>query len=153
VPNDEIKDKNDYNLNIPRYIDGGSSEDLQSIDAHLNGGIPNADIKKLSLYWDNFPKLNGKLFAPFRKGFASLAVGKDEVHDAIYGDAEFSAYADKVETAFENWKTRVDKKLRTISRSTKPKRLIAEIAEVIIEEFETVTLVDKYDAYEALLSY
>jgi type I restriction enzyme M protein len=153
VSNDEIKDKNDYNLNIPRYIDGGFSEDLQNIDAHLNGGIPNGDIESLSLYWDTFPKLRKKLFTPFRKGFASLAVDKDEVREAIYGDAEFSAYADKVETAFEIWKSRVDKSLRTINSSTKPKLLIAEIAGAIIEEFETVTLVDKYDTYEVLLSY
>jgi len=153
VPNDEIKNKNAYNLNIPRYIDSGSNEDLQNIDAHLNGGIPNADIENLSQYWDTFPKLRKKLFKPLRENFASLAVGNGEVHDTIYSDEEFSTYANKVETAFENWKAQVDKKLRTINSSTKPKRLIAEIAEVIIKEFETVTLLDKYDAYEVLLSY
>jgi len=153
VPNDEIKNKNAYNLNIPRYIDGGSSEDLQNIDAHLNGGIPNADLENLSLYWDTFPKLRKKLFKPMRKGFASLTVGNNEVRDTIYSDMEFSTYANKVEAAFENWKAQIDKKLRTINKSTKPKHLIAEIAEVMIEEFETVTLVDKHDAYEVLLSY
>ncbi|MDR2597419.1 MAG: SAM-dependent methyltransferase, partial [Treponema sp.] len=153
VPNDEIRNKNAYNLNIPRYIDGCSSDDLQNIDAHLNGGIPNTDLENLSLYWDTFPKLRKKLFEPMRKGFASLAVGNDEVRDTIYSDMEFSTYANKVEAAFENWKAQVDKKLRTINKSTKPKHLIVEIAEVIIEEFETVTLVDKHDAYEVLLSY
>jgi type I restriction enzyme M protein len=153
ILNDEIKNKNAYNLNIPRYIDGGSSEDLQNIDAHLNGGIPDADIKSLSLYWDTFPKLKRKLFKPFRKGFYLLTVNKDEIRNTIYGDTEFSAYADKVETAFENWKARIDKKFRTINGSTKQKRLIAEIAEMIIEEFEPVTLVDKYDTYQVLLSY
>jgi type I restriction enzyme M protein len=153
VPNDEIKNKNAYNLNIPRYIDGGSSEDLQSIDAHLNGGISNADLENLSLYWETFPKLRKKLFKPMRKGFASLTVGNDEVRDTIYSDVEFSTYANKVEAAFENWKNRIDKKLREIKNSTKPKHLIAEIAEIIIEEFETITLVDKYDAFEVLLSY
>jgi len=155
VPNDEIKNKNDYNLNIPRYIDGGYSEDLQNIDAHLNGGVPNADVESLSPYWDTFPKLRKKLFKPqpLRKGFALLAVNNSEVHDTIYSDDEFSAYINKVNTAFDRWKSRVDKKLRTINSSTKPKRLIAEIAGVIIEEFEEVTLVDKYDVYEVLLSY
>jgi hypothetical protein len=32
-----------FNLNIPRYIDNTEPEDLQNIDAHLNGGIPNDD--------------------------------------------------------------------------------------------------------------
>jgi type I restriction enzyme M protein len=153
VKNDEIKEKNAYNLNIPRYIDGGSSEDLQNIDAHLNGGIPDTDIESLSLYWNTFPKLRKKLFKPLRNGFSALAVSRDEVRDKIYGDVEFAAYADKVKAAFENWKGQIDKKLREIKSSTKPKHLIAEIAGVIIEEFEAVTLLDKHDAFEVLLSY
>lgn len=47
VPNDEIKKKNEYNLNIPRYIDSSTPEDLQDIDAHLHGGIPAADVDSI----------------------------------------------------------------------------------------------------------
>lgn len=153
VPNIEIKEKNAYNLNIPRYIDSGAAEDLQSIDGHLNGGIPSSDVDSLSLYWDTFPNLQAALFKPLRDGFYSLAVDKDAIRDTIYGDADFSAYADKVENAFESWKKKVDGKLRAIDGTTKPKLLIAEIAKQILEEYEPVTLVDKYDAYEVLLSY
>jgi type I restriction enzyme M protein len=153
VPNSEIKKKNAYNLNIPRYIDSSVIEDLQNIDGHLNGGIPSADVDSLSIYWQTFPKLKTSLFKPLRKGFYSIAVEKDAVRDTIYNNANFSAYADKVETAFENWKASVDSKLRAISNRTKPKLLIAEIAEHILEEYESVTLVDKYDVYEVLLSY
>ena len=47
VPLAEISDpKNDYNLNLPRYIDSSEPEDLQDIDAHLRGGIPNRDIDR-----------------------------------------------------------------------------------------------------------
>ncbi len=153
VPNDEIKNKNAYNLNIPRYIDGGGAEDLQSIDGHLNGGIPSADADSLSLYWDAFPNLQAALFKPLRNGFYSLAVNKDAIRDTIYGDADFFAYADKVESAFNKWKASVDGKLRAIDGSTKPKLLISEIAEEILADYEPVTLLDKYDAYEVLLSY
>ncbi len=153
VPNAEIKEKNAYNLNIPRYIDGSEAEDLQSIDGHLNGGIPTADVESLSRYWKTFPNLRGQLFKGFREGFETLTVGKDEVQDTIFDDAEFSAYADKVEAAFEKWKTGVDGKLRNITGTTKPKMLISEIAEEILIDFEHITLVDKYDVYEVLLSY
>lgn len=153
VPNSEIKDKNAYNLNIPRYIDSAVAEDLQSIDGHLNGGIPGEDVSSLSLYWQTFPKLQSTLFAPLRKDFYNLAVEKGTIRDTIYGESDFYAYADKVEAAFENWRTKVDCKLRTIDSTTKPKVLIADIAEQIIEEYTSVTLVDKYDAYEVLLSY
>jgi len=153
VSNSEIKEKNDYNLNIPRYIDGGAAEDLQSIDGHLNGGMPSADVDSLSLYWQTFPKLQWTLFEPLREGYYSLVVEKDAIRDTIYNDADFSVYADKVEAAFENWKKKVDGKLRAINRSTKPKLLIAEIAGYILKEYEPITLVYKYDAYEVLLSY
>jgi len=153
VLNSEIKEKNAYNLNIPRYIDGGMTEDLQSIDGHLNGGMPKADVDSLSLYWQTFPVLQWSLFESLREGYYSLAVEKDAIRDTIYSDADFSVYADKVETAFENWKKRVDEKLRAINKSTKPKRLITEIAGYILEEYEPVILVDKHDAYEVLLSY
>ncbi|KQO18074.1 type I restriction-modification system subunit M [Paenibacillus sp. Leaf72] len=153
VPNDEIKHKNAYNLNIPRYIDGGVAEDLQSIDGHLNGGIPIADVESLSLYWNTFPNLKDALFQPLRHGFYSLAVDKDSIRDTIYSDLDFSAYADKVENTFESWKDKVDDKLRTVDGTTKPKLLIAEIAEQVLVKYEPVTLIDKYDAYEVLLSY
>src|SRR5690606_436945 len=52
----EISDpKNDFNLNLPRYIDSTEPEDLQDIDAHLNGGIPDRDLDALDRYWQVFP--------------------------------------------------------------------------------------------------
>lgn len=153
VPNDEIMVKNAYNLNIPRYIESGVTEDLQNIEGHLKGGIPSEDVESLSLYWNTFTNLQASLFKPLREGFYSLAVSKDDIRDTIYDNAEFAAYVSKVENAFARWKSYVDDKLRNIDGSTKPKLLIIDIGERIIEEYEPVTLVDKYDAYEVLLSY
>lgn len=153
VPLTEIKEKNCCNLNIPRYIDGRAAEDLQSIEGHLKGGIPSADVDSLSRYWQAFPKLQASLFTPLRDGFYALAVDKHAIRDTINDDVDFSAYADKVEGAIYNWKAFADSKLRSINGSTKAKLLIAEIAERILEEYEAVTLIDKYDVYEVLLSY
>jgi type I restriction enzyme M protein len=61
VPLSEIE-ANDFNLNIPRYIDSSDPEDLQDIDAHLRGGIPNRDIDALDAYWQVFPGLRNALF-------------------------------------------------------------------------------------------
>jgi type I restriction enzyme M protein len=66
VPIGEIADpKNDFNLNIPRYIDSSEPEDLQDLHAHLHGGIPERDIDALSPYWDAFPLLRSQLFRRF----------------------------------------------------------------------------------------
>jgi type I restriction enzyme M protein len=61
VTREEIED-NDYNLNIPRYIDSIEPEDRHDIDAHLRGGIPTRDIDALDRYWDIFPSLKVELF-------------------------------------------------------------------------------------------
>ena len=153
VSNSEIKEKNSFNLNISRYIDGSVAEDLQNIEGHLKGGIPSADIESLSSYWQTFPKLKSSLYGPLHNGFYSVVREKNTIQDTIYSDEDFSAYSDTIDTAFENWKRGVDGKLRTIDGSTNPKLLITEIADQILKEFESVTLVDKYDAYEVLLSY
>src|SRR5260370_36430798 len=56
VPLAEITDpKNDFNLNLPRYIDSPEPEDLQDIDAHLRGGIPDRDLDSLDRYWQEIP--------------------------------------------------------------------------------------------------
>jgi type I restriction enzyme M protein len=65
VPLDEIADpKNDYNLIIARYIDSTDQEDIQDIDAHLNGGIPMSDVDAMQNYWTVLPSLRNALFEP-----------------------------------------------------------------------------------------
>ena len=82
-------------MNISRYIDSGIGEDLQSIEAHLKGGIPAYDIDGMEQYWSVFGQLKNKLFSVLREGFYQLNVPKDEVRTLIHEDEEFSSYADK----------------------------------------------------------
>src|SRR5262249_8106515 len=76
VPVSEIADpKNDYNLNLPRYIDGSEPEDLQDIDAHLRGGIPDRDIDALESYWKVIPGARDALFKTAnRAGYLDLKI-------------------------------------------------------------------------------
>ena len=83
VPNEEIKVTNEYNLNIPRYIDSSEPEDLQDINAHLNGGIPETDVDSMAEYWAVYPSLKEILFQPLRPGYLRPAVDKDEVVSTI----------------------------------------------------------------------
>jgi type I restriction enzyme M protein len=71
VPLAEISDpKNDFNLNLPRFVDSTDLEDLQDIDGHLRGGIPDRDIVDFDRFWQVFPGLRTTLFTPFsRKGY------------------------------------------------------------------------------------
>ncbi len=153
VPNDEIKVKNDYNLNIPRYIDSTTPEDLQDIDAHLHGGIPAIDVESMGKYWVLFPGLKKKLFSVFREGYYQLNISKDDVRNAIYNDEEFSAYADRIDAAFDAWRAQVDAGLRSIDEAVNVKEYIVELSDALIYAFKGLELVDKHDVYEVLLSY
>ena len=153
VPMEEIKVKNGYNLNIPRYIDSGDAEDEQSIDAHLNGGIPADDVDSLKRYWDIFPGLKNKLFKKFRAGYYQLRWKKDEIRNTIFNDEEFKAYAEQIDNAFDAWLKKSSKKLMNIDGSVDVKKFIIELSESLIDEFRHIELVDFYDVYQVLLAY
>ena len=77
VPVAEIE-ANEFNLNIPRYIDSQEAEDIQDIEAHLLGDIPNADIDALHPYWEVYPSLRKTLFAAgSRANYSKLLIAHD----------------------------------------------------------------------------
>ena len=150
---DEIVQKNDYNLNIPRYIDSGVREDMQDISAHLNGGIPSADIEALCTYWSALPGVRDALFKPLRDGYEALAVDPSRVREAIHTEAAFDMYSNRVSKAFRAWSTEQKPVLEGIDGYTDVKHFIAGPASVLMERFSSLRLLDPYDVYEVLLSY
>jgi len=145
---------NDYNLNIPRYIDSSEAEDLQDIAAHLKGGIPNADIEGLSAYWQVFPTLQTQLFERgTRAGYSQMKVAAAFVKPTIFMHPEFVAYTQAVSELFQQWRANNISRLKGISQDTHPKPLIELLSEDLLQTFSSVQLIDKYDVYQHLMSY
>ena len=90
-------EKNDFNLNIPRYIDGQQAEDIQDIEGHLRGGIPAADVDALEPYWVVCPELRHTLFKDNRPGYVDLAIEKATIN--VKKDVRGAAGETKAETA------------------------------------------------------
>ncbi|MCF7860892.1 type I restriction-modification system subunit M [Candidatus Woesearchaeota archaeon] len=155
VPITEITDKkNDYNLNIPRYIDSQEEEDLQDIDAHLQGDIPNKDVDDLARYWKVYPNLKKKLFSSSkRNNYSVLKVKSQEIKSMVFSDPEFIEYSKKLEKVFQEWRAKNIKLLKSIEIGAKPKELIFNISEDILELFSKLDLIDKYDIYQHLMNY
>ena len=155
VPLAEISDpKNDFNLNIPRYIDSTEPEDLQNIDAHLRGGIPNRDIDALDRYWQVFPGVRSSLFAPAdRPGYSQLKVEVGDIKATIFGHAEFAAFNQSVTRLFEKWKKANTPRLKDVAIGSKPKALIEMLSEDLLETFQKARLLDPYDVYQNLMNY
>jgi type I restriction enzyme M protein len=146
-------EENEYNLNIPRYIDGQEKEDIQDIDAHLNGGIPNADIDALANYWNVFPTLKADLFTPDREGYANLKIENDQINTTIYEHNEFVAFMAEMDTLFATWEKQTDTYLKALGKDCHPKQVITNISETLLNTYNNKPLIDKYNIYQHLLSY
>jgi type I restriction enzyme M protein len=151
----EIGDpKNNYNLNLPRYIDSTEPEDLQDIDGHLRGGIPDRDIDALEHYWQVIPSVRSALFKKGdRPGYCQLKVPVADIKPAIFGHAEFAAYNASVTKLFAKWKATNTPRLRGIAKGGKPKVLIEALSEDLLDTFEKARLLDPYDVYQHLMDY
>jgi len=145
---------NDYNLNIPRYIDSSDAEDIHDIAAHLKGGIPVRDIDALTNYWEVFPSLRKVLFADGdRAGYCNAKIVTSEVKPTIFNHPEFTAYANKVREVFTAWKNAHTPVLKIITAGSSPKSAIAAISEDLLTRFASAPLLDRYDVYQQLMSY
>ena len=154
VPLDEIaSDKNAYNLNLPRYIDSTEAEDIQDLQAHMSGGIPNRDLDALAAYWQVMPGLRNMLFKPLREGYAQLQQPIAEVKAAVLAHPEFVAFNAQATQTFADWQSRNLPALQGIQPGDKPKALVAQLAEDLLATFKPVSLVDAYDVYQHLMDY
>jgi type I restriction enzyme M protein len=158
VPLEEIADpKNDFNLNLPRYIDSTEREDLQDIDGHLRGGIPVRDIddpKRLKPYWDVLPNVRATLFeSADRPGYCQLRLPIAEVKPAIFGHPEFTAFQHSANGLFARWKKAHLPQLKGFAKDGHPKQLIEALSENLLITFKTAPLVDAYGVYQQLMDY
>ena len=152
VPMAEIE-ANDFNLNIPRYIDTSEEEDLQDIEAHLHGGIPERDIDALHAYWQVMPNLRSALFEPLRPGYLNLKVAISDIKPTIFGHSEFAAFRQTVACLFEAWRAEHHSNLAGIAIGDQPKALLKELGEDLLHCFEAAPLLDAYDVYQHLQDY
>ena len=145
---------NEYNLNIPRYIDSTEPEDRQDIEARLLGGIPDPDVDDLAPYWDVFPSLRSHPFAPNgRPGYSDLRIEAAEIKPAILAHPKFASYTGRVEAILSAWKAGHTARLKGIEVGTRPRRLIETLSEDLLRAFADLRLIDAYDVDQLLMTY
>lgn len=155
VPQEEIE-KNDYNLNIPRYIEARDTEIVQDIEAHLKGGLPKHDIDQLSDYWEALPTLKDELVKEQGNGYYAWAVSREQIDGIINDNEDYQTQQATLKhhcrTDFmEQWQETI---YDLAESSEKPKTLIERMGQSIRNLFgEGNLLVDEYDAYEQLMNY
>ena len=145
-------ESNEYNLNIPRYIDSSSEEDIQDLYAHLNGGIPNADIENLSEYWDVFSTLKDELFeAGAKEGYSKAKIESSEIKSFILNHSDFDTFKEGVFVRYKKWNH--FETFYNLENGFLPKELIYKLSEDLLDKFKGVKLISKYDIYQILMDY
>lgn len=144
---DEIR-ANDYNLNIPRYVDSSEAPETWDIYASMFGGIPYSEIEELSEYWDAFPGLKEDLFTKDSEAYASPAVS--DVKAAIKNHEDVERFRTNFTAKFSGFREFLDRELLEDVESVEGAKEENLISEEIFSRLEEIPLVDKYEAYQLL---
>jgi type I restriction enzyme M protein len=147
VERDEIR-KNDYNLNIPRYVDSSEKPESWDIYASMFGGIPASEVNELSAYWEAFPNLKKALFTD--ESAAYLHFSTEDIKRAVSEHSDVHRFEQGFKSAFEGFDDCLYNELIEGMANVNVSRKESELSEQIFERLNGVPLVDKYEAYQIL---
>ncbi len=147
VTRDEIRE-NEYNLNIPRYVDSSENHESWDIYASMFGGIPENEIDELEEFWAAFPELRETLFAQNSPVNSSLIV--EDINTAIKEHKSVQAFVSGFNTAFSDFGTFLKTELFTNILTVKINREKTVLSHDIFKRLENIKLIDKYEAYQLL---
>jgi type I restriction enzyme M protein len=150
---EEIEKKNDFNLNIPRYIDSQTPENIQDIEGHLKGGIPVKDIEDLQRYWTVCPKLGQNIFKKIRPGYLELVGEKAAIETTIYESPEFIEFITHMNSHFDKWRKKNAETLRHLRIGCHPKEIITILSEELLAHYTDKPLINKYDIFQHLMDF
>ncbi len=151
--------KNDYNLNIPRYVDSAAAAESWDLHATMLGGIPVNEINQFDQYWQAFPALRKALFTNNSTHYAQLAIATDEVKNTITQHSEVKSFAQSYTNAFSGFDAYLTTELITPLTQLGQTVNIAQHEEVLSNAlftrldktaFNNIALIDKYQAYQLL---
>lgn len=147
VSKDEIRN-NDYNLNIPRYVD--SSEDAENYDIYASviGGIPKNEIEKYKAEWKAFPSLQNDLFKKVNDSYFEL--NTDNIKETVLLNKDVKAFESNYKKVFEGLDSFLKEELITKLKEINVNKEEDTIANNLFEKLQNVSLVDKYEAYQSL---
>ena len=146
-------EQNEFNLNLPRYIDSQTPEDIQDIVGHLQGGIPDSDVDGLERYWAVFPELRHSLFKENRPGYLDLSVEKSTIKTAIDEHHEFVSFIAEMNAHFAEWRDTNAAILKELKAGCHPREIISQLSEDLLAHYADKPLIDPYDVYQHLMDF
>ncbi|MCI7003777.1 MAG: type I restriction-modification system subunit M [Clostridia bacterium] len=147
VSKEEIR-ANEYNLNIPRYVDSSEEQESWDIYASMFGGIPNEEIDKLNCYWSAFPELKKELFKSVNSAYSALAV--EDTKQTIENNSNVKDFNNQFVSAFSDFDKYLKSELISNMEKINVSKEENDIANNIFERLANIPLIDKYKAYQLL---
>lgn len=147
VSRDEIR-TNDYNLNIPRYVDSSEKPESWDIYASMFGGIPAREIADLDQYWDAFPGLKEALFKWNNGSYASLK--RDDVKAVVSEHPDVKAFIQRYIAAFDGFDDYLKQELMQAMTGVNISKEEGVLSDDIFERLSGIPLVNAYEAYQIL---
>ena len=147
VSRDQIRE-NDYNLNIPRYVDSSEPAETWDIYATMFGGIPEREINALSAFWQAFPNLRASLFKATSSDYSALNVA--DIKAAITQHADVQAFASQFNRAFADFNAYLKQALISEMQTLNIQKQLSVISDDIFSRLAPIPLIDKYQAYQLL---
>ncbi len=147
VSKEEIRN-NDYNLNIPRYVDSSEDAEYYDIFATVSGGIPAPEIEKFEPYWKAFPSLKDELFNKANNSYYELKT--EQIKEVVLANKDIKYFEEDYKKSFETLKSFLKSELINNFKSLNANKEEDLIAQQIFDRLQNVSLVDKYEAYQSL---
>lgn len=147
VSKEEIR-SNDYNLNIPRYVDSSEDAEYYDIFATVSGGIPVPEVEKFEPYWKAFPILKNELFNKVNDSYYELKA--EQIKEVVLANKDVKNFEEDYKKSFETLKTFLKSELIDNLKSLNANKEEDFIAQQIFDRLQNVSLVDKYEAYQSL---
>lgn len=147
VSREEIRE-NDYNLNIPRYVDSSDEQETFDIYASMFGGIPKEELDNYNEYFDVFPDLKKDLFKQVNENYFELE--KDNIYEYIKNHKDIIKYKDNFRNSFYNFEAYLSDELIANSNEIKIGSEENKISNEIFKRMNEISLIDKYKAYQIL---
>lgn len=147
VSRDEIRNNN-YNLNIPRYVDSSEKTESWDIFATMFGGIPKSELEDLSDFWNAFPNLKSDLFQEINASTYQLKVS--DIKKAVFSHPEIQQFFETSRKVFSDIPQYMREELIDHINEVHVQREEEKLAQYIFKRLESMPLIDKYDAYEKL---
>lgn len=147
VSRDEIRE-NDYNLNIPRYVDSSEKPESWDIYASMFGGIPAKEVDELSDYWEAFPTLKDELFTKVNDSYYELKIG--DIKNTVQNSEDVKKFISRYIEAFNGFDEYLKKELMQAMSGVNISKEEAVLSEDIFGRLKGMPLVDAYEAYQIL---